>query len=161
MTGDRTAWLRLVPAAVADPAARLLTDLPSQWHGEIIGPGIDDWESMVEAGRVRAVRLHGVPERLRHELAWMAHWQHQDGMKVAVAVVNQFASVLAWAAETGYPLPQSLAWADRAELLRLHGTWFHRRHGRLPAADKGRRADRKSTRLNSSHVRLSRMPSSA
>ena len=140
MTGDRTAWLRLVPAAVADLAAGLLTDLPSQWHGEIIGPGIDDWESMVEAGRVRAVRLHGVPERLRHELAWMAHWQHQDGMKVAVAVVNQFASVLAWAAETGYPLPRSLAWADRAELLRVHGTWFHRRHGRLPAADKGRRA---------------------
>jgi hypothetical protein len=140
MTSDRTTRLRLLPAAVSDPTARLLADLPTQWHGEIIGPGIDGWETMVEAGRVRTVHLHRVPERLRHELAWMAHWQRQDGMRVAVAVVNQFASVLAWASETGHPLPQSLAWADKAELLRLHGTWFHRKHGRLPAADKGRRA---------------------
>ncbi|WP_331765065.1 tyrosine-type recombinase/integrase (plasmid) [Streptomyces sp. NBC_01384] len=140
MTGDRTARLRLVPTSVADPVTRILADLPPQWHSTVIGPGIGNWESMAEAGRGRAVHLHGVPERLRNELAWMAHWQHRDGMKVAVDVVNQFASVLAWAAESEYPLPHSLAWVEKTELLRLHGIWFHHQHGRLPAADKGRRA---------------------
>lgn len=140
MTGDGTAPLRLVPAPVADPLGRLLADLPPEWHGELIGPEIDGWESMVESGRDRALRLHGVPARLRLELAWMAHWQHLDGLKVAVAVCNQLASVLAWASEAGHPLPQSLAWADKRDLLRLHGAWFHARHGRLPATVQGRRA---------------------
>jgi hypothetical protein len=48
--------------------------------------------------------------------------------------------MLAWAAETGHLLPESLAWVDKQELLRLHGIWFHARHGRLPAAINGRRA---------------------
>jgi integrase len=140
MTGDRTARLRLVPAAVADPVGRLLADLPPAWHGEVIGPGIDGWETLAEAGRDRSLRLPGLPARLRHEIAWMAHWQHRDGLKVSVDVCNQLASVLAWAAEAGRPLPSSLAWADKQDLLRLHGVWFHVRHGRLPAEDKGRRA---------------------
>ena len=140
MTGDRTARRRLVPTAVADPVARLLVGLPPQWHGEVIGPGIEGWESMVESGRDRALRLQGLPARLRLELAWMANWQSRDGLKVSVDVCNQLAALLAWAAETGHPLPESLAWADKQELLRLHGIWFHTRHGRLPAAVKGRRA---------------------
>ncbi len=141
MTGDRTtARLRLVPAAVPDPVGRMLADLPPEWHGEVIGPGIEGWESMAESGRDRALRLEGLPARLRLELAWMAHWQHRDGLKVSVDVCNQLASLLAWASEAGHMLPQSLAWADKQDLLRVHGTWFHARHGRLPAAAGGRRA---------------------
>jgi hypothetical protein len=140
MTGDRTtARLRLVPAAAPDPAGRLLADLPPGWHGEVIGPGIEDWESIAESGRDRALRLEGLPARLQLEIAWMAHWQHQDGLKVSVDVCNQLASLLAWASEDGR-MPQSLAWAGKQDLLRLHGAWFHARHGRLPAAAGGRRA---------------------
>jgi hypothetical protein len=40
MTSERTAGLRVVPAAVGDPAAGLLADLPPEWHGEVVGPGI-------------------------------------------------------------------------------------------------------------------------
>jgi hypothetical protein len=140
MTGDRTtARLRLVPAAAPDPAGRLLAGLPPGWHGEVIGPGIEDWESIAESGRDRALRLEGLPARLRLEIAWMAHWQHQDGLKVSVDVCNQLASLLAWASEDGR-MPQSLAWAGKQDLLRLHGAWFHSRHARLPAAAGGRRA---------------------
>jgi len=139
MTGDRTARLRLVPATAADPLGRLLADLPPAWHREVIGPGIDGWERIVEAGRDRPIRLPGLPPRLRHEIAWMAHWQHCDGLKVSVDVCNQLASVLTWAAEAGRPLPPSLAWAGKQDLLQLHGVWFHARHGRLPAEDSGRR----------------------
>src|SRR6266702_8837482 len=139
MTGDGgTARLRLVPADGSDPAGRLLADLPPAWHGEVIGPGIDGWETIVEGGRDRPIRLAGLPARLRHEIAWMAHWQHRDGLKVSVDVCNQLASMLAWADESGRPLP-SLAWAGKHDLLRLHGVWFHARHGRLPAEYDGRR----------------------
>ena len=118
----------------------MLADLPPGWHGEVIGPGIEGWESMAEADRDRALRLEGLPARLRLELAWMAHWQHRDGLKVSVDVCNQLASLLAWAPGAGHMLPQSLAWAGKQDLLRLHGTWFHARHGGLPAAAGGRRA---------------------
>ena len=125
MTGDGgTARLRLVPADGSDPAGRLLADLPPAWHGEVIGPGIDGWETIVEGGRDRPIRLPGLPARLRHEIAWMAHWQHCDGLKVSVDVCKQLASMLAWADESGRPLP-SLAWAGKRDLLRLHGVWFH------------------------------------
>ena len=139
MTGDRAARLRPVPAAAVDPVGRLLADLPAAWHGEVIGPGINGWETIVEGDRDRPIRLQGLPARLRHEIAWMAHWQHRDGLKVSVDVCSQLASVLAWAAEAGRPLPPSLAWAAKDDLLRLHGVWFHARHGRLPAEDNGRR----------------------
>jgi len=138
MTGDRTARLRPVPAAAADPAGRLLADLPPAWHGEVIGPGINGWETIVEGGRDRPIRLPGLPARLRHEIAWMAHWQHRDGLKVSVDVCNQLASMLTWADESGRPLP-SLARAGKHDLLRLHGVWFHARHGRLPAEYDGHR----------------------
>jgi len=134
------ARLRLVPADAADPAGRILAGLPAGWHDEVIGPGIEGWESIAESGRDRALRLEGIPVRLRLELAWMAHWQHRDGLKVSVDVFSQFASLLAWASGDGRMLPQSLAWADKRDLLRLHGAWFHARHGRLRAAAEGRRA---------------------
>ena len=140
MTGDfTTARLRPVPADGAGPEARMLADLPAGWHGDVIGPGIEGWESVGEAGRDRALHLEVLPERLRLEIAWMAHWQHLDGLKVPVDTCNQLASLLAWASGTGHVLPQSLAWADTDDLLRLHGVWFHSRHGRLPAEKDGSR----------------------
>ena len=69
----------------------------------------------------------------------MACWQHRDGLKVPVDTCNQLASLLAWAPGAGHMLPQSLAWADKQDLLRLHGVWFHARHGRLPDKDNGSR----------------------
>ena len=96
MTGDRTAaGVRLVPADGPGPSARMLADLPAGWHGSVIGPGIEGWRSVGEAGRDRALHLEGLPERLRLELAWMAHWQHRDGLKVPVDTCNQLASLLA------------------------------------------------------------------
>jgi hypothetical protein len=140
MTGDRTpARVRLIPADGRGPSARMLADLPPGWHGDVIGPGIEGWESVGEAGRDRALHLEGLPGRLRLELTWMAHWQHRDGLKVPVDTCNQLASLLAWAAGAGHMLPQSLAWADKQDLLRLHGVWFHARHGRLPAENNGSR----------------------
>ena len=125
MTGDRaTARLRLVPAAAPGPAGRLLAGLPPGWHGEVTGPGAEGWEPIAESGRDRTLRLEGLPARLRLEIAWMAHWQHQDGLKVSVDVCNQLASLLAWASGDGR-MPQSLAWAGKQDLLRLHGAWFH------------------------------------
>jgi integrase len=140
MTVDlTTARLRPVPAAAPDPASRMLADLPAGWHGDVIGPAIKGWESVGEGGRDRALHLEGLPERLKLEIAWMAHWQHRDGLKVPVDTCNQLASLLAWAPGAGHPLPQSLAWADKQDLLRLHGVWFHARHGRLPAENSGSR----------------------
>jgi hypothetical protein len=138
MTGDRAARLRSVPAE-ADPAGRLLADLPPAWHGDVIGPGIEGWESVGEAGRDRALHLEGLPGRLRLEIAWIAHWQHLDGLKVPVDTCNQLASLLTWASGAGHVLPESLAWADTQDLLRLHGVWFHGRNGRLPAENSGSR----------------------
>ena len=139
MTADRVAPLRVVSAPDGTPMARLRADLPAEWQGEIVGPGIQGWETIVEAGRDRALRLHGLPLRLRLEIAWMAHWQFRDGLKVSAAVCNQLASPLAWAAKTGRPLPSSLARASKEDLLRLHRAWFHARHGRLPAPTSGGR----------------------
>jgi Phage integrase family len=139
MASDRIARLGPVPAAASGPAGRLLADLPAGWHGDVIGPGIEGWESVGESGRDRSLHLEGLPGRLRLEVAWMAHWQHLDGLKVPVDTCNMLASLLAWASGTGHVLPQSLARADKGDLLRLHGVWFHSRHGRLPAEKDGSR----------------------
>jgi len=82
MASDRIARLGPVPAAASGPAGRLLADLPAGWHGDVIGPGIEGWESVGESGRDRSLHLEGLPGRLRLEVAWMAHWQHLDGLKV-------------------------------------------------------------------------------
>lgn len=138
MTGDHAARLLPVPAE-AGPAGRLLAGLPPAWRGDVIGPGIEGWESVGESGRDRALHLEGLPGRLRLEIAWMAHWQHLDGLKVPVDTCNQLASLLTWASGAGHVLPQSLARADKQDLLRLHGVWFHGRNGRLPAENSGSR----------------------
>jgi integrase len=136
---ERGTRLQVVLAPVSGPVTRLLADLPPEWQQELIGPGVEGWDSLVESGRDRALRLTGLPERLRIELAWMAHWQVRDGLKVSVAAFNQLASSLAWAAENSRTLPESLAWADTRDLRRWYAAWFHARNGRLPSLAEGRR----------------------
>ncbi|MGI5291418.1 hypothetical protein ACQEVF_50050 [Nonomuraea polychroma] len=118
-----------------DPVARLLADLPPQWQGEVLGPGIDGWAARIDSGRHRRLNMTGVPERLRVELAWMAHWQYRDGAHVGVTGYRLIAVVLAWAAQNHWRIPESLATVDPAELTRLFARCFQARNGRLPAAD--------------------------
>ncbi|WKN60190.1 hypothetical protein HJ581_0041075 [Rhodococcus opacus] len=81
MNGQRPPYLR--PADDKDPIWQLLQELPPQWRGPIIGPAIDDWEKITENAKAR-IKLHGLPETIAAELAWMAHWQALDGTRSSV-----------------------------------------------------------------------------
>ena len=113
--------------------ARLLSDLPTQWRGDTIGPGIDAWEQRIETGQATRLHLGGIPVAIRAELAWMAHWQYQDGYKVAVSEFNVAAAVLRWMAETNRCTIDSVLSIDAETFTRHHGVWFELRHGRLPS----------------------------
>ncbi|MGW1160196.1 tyrosine-type recombinase/integrase [Streptomyces sp. NPDC002519] len=114
-----------------------MADLPAEWDGEVLGPGIDGWEERAEQGRGASIKLSGLPYRLRTELAWMAHWQFRDGARVSVGAFNQIAKTLVWAAEHGRTV-RSLADLDLTAFCKLHGAWFESQHGRLPGAAKDR-----------------------
>ena len=135
MDADNLSRLRVVPVPGADTCrvAGLLADLPPQWRGESIGPGITDWTARNGRGRMTALRLHGLPERLRVELAWMAHWQYLDGVGVHVAGINQIAAVLADAKDRNRAVPGSLRDLDWDTASRMVSVWFEARHQRLPA----------------------------
>jgi Phage integrase family len=113
--------------------ARLLCDLPAQWRGDVIGPGIDAWEQRIETGQATRLHLGGLPATIRAELAWMAHWQYQDGCKVAVSEFNVAAAVLCWMAETNRCTMDSVLSMDAETFTRHHRVWFELRHGRLPS----------------------------
>jgi len=135
MAADNLSRPRVAAVAGADtgPVARLLADLPPQWRGDTIGPGIVDWTARNGRGRMTALRLHRLPERLRVELAWMAHWQYLDGVGVHVAGINQIAAVLAGATDAKRAVPGSLRDLDFAAASRMVSVWFEARHQRLPA----------------------------
>ena len=61
----------------------------------------------------------------------------------AIGITNQRETILLWDRATGEPLHNAIVWQDRR------------------TADRCAALDRKSTRLNSSHIQKSRMPSSA
>jgi hypothetical protein len=113
--------------------ARLLYDLPAPWCGDVIGPGIDAWEQRIETGQATRLHLGGLPAAIRAELAWMAHWQYQDGCKVAVSEFNVAAAVLCWMAETNRCTIDSVLGVDAETFTRHHRVWFEHRHGRLPS----------------------------
>ena len=52
MRAERPGHLRL--AEGLDPVARLWRELPASWRGPVIGPGIEDWESITENGDRRS-----------------------------------------------------------------------------------------------------------
>jgi integrase len=135
MAADNLSRLRVVPIPGADtgPVTRLLADLPPQWRGDTIGPDIVDWTARNGRGRMTALRLHRLPERLRVELAWMAHWQYLDGVGVHVAGINQIAAVLAGATDAKRAVPASLRDLDFSAASRMVSVWFEARHQRLPA----------------------------
>jgi hypothetical protein len=135
MAADNLSRPRIAPVRTGevDAVARLLADLPPQWQGETIGPGIADWTARNGRGRMTALRLHRLPERLRVELAWMAHWQYLDGVGVQVAGINQIAAALADAQDMRRVVPSSLRDLDWPAASRMVSVWFEARHQRLPA----------------------------
>ncbi|GAA1653848.1 tyrosine-type recombinase/integrase [Actinoplanes couchii] len=139
----RSDALRVAPTpASTDALGRLLADLPVEWQGEVIGPGIDGWHDRTEKGRAASLRLAGLPPRLRTELAWMAHWQFRDGIGVSVSDFNQAATALAWAITSGREHPTSMAALDKDTFMRLYRTSFESRRGRLPSQESADRFGR-------------------
>ncbi|MFF5207515.1 hypothetical protein [Streptosporangium sp. NPDC000396] len=113
------------------PCHRLFA-LPAE-TGMRLGEALD--MRISDSGRHRGLNMTGVPEHLRVELAWMAHWRYRDGAHVGVTGYRLSAVVLVWAAQHHWRVPESLATADPAELTRLFARCFQARNGRLPAAD--------------------------
>jgi hypothetical protein len=85
--------------------------------------------------RHRRLKLTGLPERLRLELAWMARWQFLDGARVSIAGYRLMAVVLTWAVERDRPVPDSLTSVDFDWFSKLYTVWFHTKHGRMPSSD--------------------------
>ena len=90
----------------------LLAELPAAWRGESIGAGIEDWERFSDARSDVPLNLAGLPMGVRGELAWMAHWQFRDGMRVTVRTFNRVAAALLQAQQQGRAAPRSLVGAD-------------------------------------------------
>ncbi|MGE3795537.1 MAG: hypothetical protein AB7I38_16650 [Dehalococcoidia bacterium] len=122
---------RLHAVGDQDPIWRLWSQLPEPWKGPVIGDGIADWEKISENGE-RRLDLTGLPDPIPAELAWMSHWQAQDGTRSSVLGTNQLANILRRAIRDNHPFPSSiraLDWETAAALQR----WFYAtRWGRLP-----------------------------
>ncbi|MET9340741.1 tyrosine-type recombinase/integrase [Nonomuraea sp. NPDC003804] len=116
-----------------DPLARLESDLPHAWRGEIIGPDLTGHGNR-PAGSF-TLDLRDLPDRFRLELAWMAHWQLLDGASVMVRQFGRIAHLLRSAARCGYAdrLPASLASWSEADSSRLHALTGHAETGRMPS----------------------------
>ncbi len=129
----------LWPADGLDPIWQLWNELPLPWRGPMIGPGIEDWESITENGDHR-INLTGLPEPFGAELAWMAHWQAADGTRSSVLATNQLANILRMALREDHPIPASIREMDWAAASALQGWFYAHRWGRLPpmpAAEPG------------------------
>lgn len=106
---------------------QLVADLPGHWQEAVRSGGplrLDDG----------LADLAGLPEQLRAELAWLAHWQACDGAQVPQLALGRLVGALRWALATGRPVPASVTgWqpGDWDALLREHA--YHLT-GRLPAS---------------------------
>ena len=109
MTGEQRGYLR--PAAGLHPVQRLWWQLPPEWRGPVIGPGIEGWDAITENGD-RRIDLTGLPDPFPAELAWMAHWQAADGTRCSVLAMNQLANILRWAIRDNHPFPASMLTMD-------------------------------------------------
>jgi hypothetical protein len=103
-----------------------LSDLPAEWRGEVIGPGIDTWVRAT-AESSTPLRLHGLPTRIRTELAWMAHWQFRDGNKVTTSKYNQLAPMLRHCIAGSKLRIDSLLDVDPKVFVPLYRGWFESR----------------------------------
>jgi len=129
MTGEGPRLLR--PAEAGNPVDVLWAALPAEWRGPVIGPGIADWEKFSE-GRSRRLDLTGLPEQIARELAWMAHWQAEDGTRSSVLAMNQMANILRRAIAGHRPFPGSVLDMDWDAASALQGWFYATRRGRLP-----------------------------
>ena len=141
MTTERPRPLH--PAEGLDPIWRLWESLPPAWRGQVIGDGVENWESIAENGGCR-LDLSGLPDPIPAELAWMAHWQAVDGTRSSVLGLNQLANVLRRAIREDHPFPPSIRAMDWEAASALQGWFYATRWGRLPPA--GSRANRNTTR---------------
>ncbi|MHB1491417.1 MAG: tyrosine-type recombinase/integrase [Cellulomonas sp.] len=127
----RTEPPNLRSADSLDPIWRAWDELPLPWRGPVIGPGIEDWESITENGE-RRINLTGLPEPFGAEMAWMAHWQAADGTRSSVLATNQLANILRRALCEGHAIPASIREMDWATASALQGWFYAHRWGRLP-----------------------------
>jgi integrase len=130
MAGDRRLHV-VLPGE--DPIWRLWEQLPPQWRGPVIGEGIDNWPALT-AGRKR-LNLTGLPSLIAAELAWMAHWQVQDGLKVATRDLNHLATILRHAQQAGRAFPPSMRAMDWSTASALQGWYYATYLGRLPTTN--------------------------
>ncbi|MGW7571869.1 tyrosine-type recombinase/integrase [Streptomyces tendae] len=117
-----------------DPLARLLADLPAEWQGDVLGPGIDGWGDRILRRQGDQVNLGGLPHRLRTELAWMVRWQFLDGVKINAFAFNRIVTVLEWTALHGKPV-WSLVDIDMDVFSKLNSAWRAVEYGRLPTGN--------------------------
>lgn len=127
--------VQIQPASLPTEYApgRLLSDLPTEWRGVVIGPDINMWERATDTGSPTRLRLHDLPARIRTELAWMAYWQFREGHKVTASQYNQVALMLRHGIETGRLNLDSVLDVDTTEFVPLYRGWFESRHRRLPS----------------------------
>jgi integrase len=132
ITGQRPGRGTAVLSAVEhlDPVGRLWQELPPQWRGPVIGPGILGWEAITENGE-RRLDLTGLPDPFGAELAWMAHWQAADGTRSSVLAMNQLANILRRAIAVGHPFPASIRAMDWEAASALQNWFYATRWGRL------------------------------
>lgn len=122
---------RLRPVEQADPIWRLWEQLPPEWRGPVIGPGIDNWRTISE-NDAQTLNLTGLPEAIAAEMAWMAHWQAQDGTRSSVLGLSQLANILRRAMREGHPFPSSIRAMDWPTAETLQGWFYATRWRRLP-----------------------------
>ena len=65
---DEHGHLHLRSAEHLDPIWRLWDELPAQWRGPVIGPGIENWASITENDWPQ-LDLSGLPDPFAAELA--------------------------------------------------------------------------------------------
>lgn len=131
MRSERPGHLR--SAEGLDPVQRLWQELPIEWRGPVIGPGIEAWAAITENGD-RKIDLTGLPDPFPAELAWMAHWQAADGTRSSVLALNQLANILRAAQREGHPFPASMRVLDWDTASALQRWFYAHRWGRLPPA---------------------------
>lgn len=68
------------------------------------------------------------------ELAWMAHWQAGDGLRVSVLAMAQLANMLRRASEHGHRFAPSIRALDYDAAAALQGWFYVHRGKRLPSA---------------------------
>jgi integrase len=134
MRGER----RLRPVEDIDPIWRLWEQLPPEWRGPLIGPGIENWKAISENRRQR-LDLSGLPEVIAAEMAWMAHWQAVDGTRSSILALSQLANIVRHAIARRHPFPASIRAMDWATASALQGWFYATRWKRLVEPVAGRR----------------------